>query len=101
MDDLCKLSLSDARYNFNRMHFKTFFWDGCILTSKRLLAMVQSFQKRGTLSTEQLTHGQSHHCGVAANKESDWVARDGRRWGPANSSARVSSTLSVILGNVI
>lgn len=60
-----------------------------------------SFQKRRTLSTDQLTPGQSHHCGTAANKEGDLVARDGRRWGPANGSARVSSTLPVILGNVI
>lgn len=71
------------------------------LNQQFLLAVVQSTQKRGTLSTEQLTLGQSHHCGVAANKESDLVAREGRRWGPANGSARVSSTLSVILGNVI
>lgn len=66
-----------------------------------LLATVQRFQQRWTLSTEQLTLGQSHHWGVAANKESDLVARDGRRWGPANGSARVSPSLSVILGNVI
>lgn len=36
---------------------------------------------------------QSHPCGVATNKEGDLVARDGRRWDPANGSARVSSTL--------
>lgn len=64
------------------------------------LAIVQSFQKR-TLSTEQLTLGYSHHRGVAAHKGSALVAREGRRWGPANGSARVSSTLSVILGMVI
>lgn len=58
------------------------------------------FQKR-MLSTEQLTLGYSHHCGIAANKGSALVARKGRRWGPANGSARVSSTLSVILGKVI
>lgn len=37
----------------------------------------QSFQKRWTLSTEQLTLGHSHHWGVAASKESDLVAGGG------------------------
>ena len=61
----------------------------------------QSFQKRWTLSTEQLTLGHFHHWGVAVSKENDLVARDGRRWGPVKGSTRVSSTLSVILGHVI
>lgn len=60
-----------------------------------------SFQKRETLSTDQLTPAQSHHCGTAANKESDLVARDGRRWGQQMAVPGFSSTLPVILGNVI
>ena len=47
----------------------------------------QSFQKRWTLSTEQLTLGHFHHWGVAVSKESDLVARDGGMWDPANGSA--------------
>ena len=53
----------------------------------RQLATAQSFKKRWTLSTEQLTLGHSHHWSVATNKESDLVARDGRMWDPANGSA--------------
>ena len=44
----------------------------------RRLATAQSFKKRWTLSTEQLTLGHSYHWSVATNKESDLVARDGR-----------------------
>lgn len=33
-------------------------------------------------------------------QESDLVARDGRRWGPANGKGRVSSRVSAILGDV-
>lgn len=36
---------------------------------------------------------QSYHSSVAPNEESGLVARDGRRWGPTNGRARVSSPL--------